>query len=181
MPASAIWKFAIWPFAAQPAGDGVSYQDPSAVGAADWFEEYDAAGPGLRFSCTMCGNCCTGPEGYVLYAQAEGEAIAKRLGIGVDEFVRDYTKETILGRSLKEKLSPQGLDCVFLDRASVPEKAVCGIYEARPEQCRTWPFWRSLVQSRRNWESAKRTCPGLDRGRLIPPQQIRVLRDKVDR
>jgi Fe-S-cluster containining protein len=158
---------------------GMSYQDPHT--AADWFEEYDPAGPGLRFACTMCGNCCTGPEGYVLYTEEEGRAIAARLGITVEEFVRDYTKETILGRSLREKRSAYGLDCVFLDRESAPGKAVCGIYEDRPEQCRTWPFWKSLVQSRRNWEAAKRTCPGLDRGRLTPPQQIRVLRDKVDR
>jgi hypothetical protein len=25
---------------------------------------------GLRFKCTMCGNCCTGPEGYVLVTDA---------------------------------------------------------------------------------------------------------------
>ena len=38
----------------------------------DWFDEPNPAGVadaqerGLRFSCTMCGNCCTGPAGYVL-------------------------------------------------------------------------------------------------------------------
>jgi Fe-S-cluster containining protein len=147
----------------------------------DWFDDYDPSGPGLRFGCTMCGNCCTGPEGYVLYSEAEGAAIAARLGISVEEFIRDYTKETMLGRSLREKPSERGLDCVFLDRQRVPGKAVCGIYEDRPEQCRTWPFWKSLVQSRHAWETAKRMCPGLDRGRLIPPEQIRILRDKVDR
>ena len=43
--------------------------------ASDWFEDYDASGPGLRFSCTMCGNCCTGPEGYILYTEAEAAFI----------------------------------------------------------------------------------------------------------
>jgi len=149
--------------------------------AKDWFEGYDSGGPGLRFACTMCGNCCTGPEGYVLYTAEEAAAIAAGLGISVAEFERDYTKETMLGRSLREKLSDRGLDCVFLDRESIPGKAVCGIYEARPSQCRTWPFWKSLVQSQRAWETAKRTCPGLDRGRLVPPEEIRILRDAVDR
>jgi uncharacterized protein len=146
----------------------------------DWFEDYDAEGPGLRFSCTMCGNCCTGPEGYVLFTPEEADAIAARLGITRDEFVRDFTKETILGRSLMETATPFGLDCIFLDRQSIPGKAVCGVYEDRPAQCRTWPFWKSLLQSRRSWEVAKRTCPGLDRGKLIPPEQIRILRDTVN-
>ena len=146
----------------------------------DWFEDYDGEGPGLRFSCTMCGNCCTGPEGYVLYTQTDAAAIAARIGISVDEFVRDYTKDTMLGRSLKEKQTEFGLDCIFLDRTTIPGKAICGIYEDRPAQCRTWPFWKSLVQSRRSWEVAKRSCPGIDRGRLIPPEQIRILRDTVN-
>lgn len=135
---------------------------------------------GLRFACTMCGNCCTGPEGYVLYTEEEGRALAARLGVTDEEFARDYTKETTLGRSLKEKMTPFGLDCVFLDREKIPGKAVCGVYEDRPAQCRTWPFWPSLLRSERHWTAAKRGCPGLDKGKLIPPEQIRILRDTVD-
>lgn len=105
--------------------------------------------------------------------------MARRLGISESEFVRDYTKETYLGRSLKETATPFGLDCVFLDRTTIPGKAVCGIYEDRPRQCRTWPFWSNIVRSRKTWKIAKRTCPGLDKGQLIPPEQIRILRDST--
>jgi len=145
----------------------------------DWFESYDDAGPGLRFSCTMCGNCCTGPEGYVLFSEDEGKAIAARLGISFDEFIREYTKKTPLGRSLAEKRTSFGLDCIFLDREKIPGKAVCGVYEDRPAQCRTWPFWSEIIASRQTWERTKRTCPGIDKGPLIRPEQIRILRDKV--
>jgi uncharacterized protein len=156
----------------------MSYQSRSS----DWFEGVDPTGmgPGLRFRCTMCGNCCTGPEGYVLFTPAEGEAMAARLGISFEGFVRDYTKETILGRSLKETATPHGLDCIFLDRRTIPGKAVCGMYEDRPAQCRTWPFWSSVVRSRSTWEQTRRTCPGIDTGQLIAPEEIRILRDKVD-
>jgi uncharacterized protein len=149
----------------------------------DWFEEPDKSTgrPGLRFKCTMCGNCCTGPEGYVNLSDAEAESLAKRLGITVDEFIRDYTRDTVFGRSLKERPSPAGLDCIFLDRQSIPGKAVCGVYEDRPEQCRTWPFWPSVIASRRTWEHAKRTCPGIDQGPLIPPEQVRIQRDRTPR
>ena len=128
----------------------------------------------------MCGNCCTGPEGYVLFTEEEGRAIASRLKVPYEQFLSDFTKDTILGRSLKERPTPFGLDCTFLDRDKIPGKAVCGIYQDRPAQCRTWPFWPSLVKSRRAWDAAKRTCPGIDSGRLVPPEQIRILRDKVN-
>ncbi len=142
----------------------------------EWF----AHAGGLSFQCTMCGSCCSGPEGYVLFTDAEAAALARRLNITVEEFLSRYTRDTIKGRSLIEKESPAGLDCIFLDRESVPGKAVCGVYEDRPAQCRTWPFWKSNLTSRAAWERAKRTCPGMDKGRMYTPQQIRILRDSVD-
>lgn len=133
--------------------------------------------PGLRFSCTMCGNCCSGPEGYVLVTDAEAQALADRLHISVEAFLTTYTHMTSQGRSLTEKLSAAGHDCVFLDREKVPGKAVCGVYEDRPRQCRTWPFWPSNLRNRAAWERAKRICPGMDQGAHYTPVQIRIARD----
>jgi Fe-S-cluster containining protein len=116
----------------------------------------------------------------VLYTPEDATAIAARLGIPPEDFVRDYTKQTFLGPSLREKLSPHGLDCVFLDRDRVPGQAVCGIYEDRPAQCRTWPFWKSVVKTPHSWAVASRHCPGINTGPLTAPQQIRILRDTVD-
>jgi Fe-S-cluster containining protein len=127
----------------------------------------------------MCGNCCSGPEGYVLFTDDEAQSLAARLGVSVAEFIRDYTKKTPLGRSLAERRTSHGLDCIFLDRDKIPGKAVCGVYEDRPAQCRTWPFWTEIIATRQTWERTKRTCPGLDKGSLIPPDQIRILRAKV--
>jgi Fe-S-cluster containining protein len=155
----------------------MSYQSPT-----DWFDSTDptGSGPGLRFQCTCCGNCCTGPEGYVLFTEQEGDRLAARLGVSREVFVRDYTKQTSLGISIKEKLSPHGLDCIFLDREKIPGKAVCGVYEDRPAQCRTWPFWKSVIRTEQSWRNAAHGCPGINRGKLVPPEQIRILRDRVD-
>ncbi|HYE03720.1 MAG TPA: YkgJ family cysteine cluster protein [Phycisphaerales bacterium] len=146
----------------------------------EWFAEgLPDDAPALSFGCTLCGNCCSGPPGYVLVSDAEARALAARLKITLADFLARYTAITPEGRSLIEKPSPRGLDCVFLDRAAVPGKAVCGVYEDRPAQCRTWPFWPSVVRSRAAWERAGRTCPGMGRGRPYTVQQVRVLRDAV--
>jgi Fe-S-cluster containining protein len=142
----------------------------------DWFQPRG----GLRFQCTCCGNCCTGPEGYILFTEAEGAAIAARLGLSREQFLANYTKQTTLGVSLKEKETPHGLDCVFLDRQTSPGKAICGIYEDRPAQCRTWPFWKSIVRTEASWQASSHNCPGINRGKLISPDQIRILRDSMD-
>lgn len=147
----------------------------------EWFDKPDDAGvPGLRFACTLCGNCCSGPEGYVLVSDEEVSALAHRLGVTFAEFIRAYTHETSRGRSLTEKPSPGGLDCVFLDREKVPGKAVCGVYEDRPAQCRTWPFWRSNLGSRWSWKRAAAMCPGMNSGPRFTPLQIRGARARVD-
>ena len=142
----------------------------------EWFSQ----GPGLAFSCTMCGRCCTGPEGYVIVSDAECQALAARLGLTAEDFKDRYTHKTSQGRSLNEHKTEHGYDCIFLDREKIPGKAVCGVYEDRPAQCRTWPFWKSNLTSKSAWERAKRTCPGMDKGRVYSVQQIRVLRDVVD-
>lgn len=144
----------------------------------EWFARGGAGEPaGLRFSCTMCGNCCTGPEGFVLVSDAEVSALAKRLGVGEAEFIERYTRVLPNGRSLIERETHAGHDCVFLDRDAVPGQAVCGVYEDRPAQCRTWPFWPSNLEGERSWKRAGAICPGINRGTLHTPAQIRVQRD----
>ncbi|MBC7834194.1 MAG: YkgJ family cysteine cluster protein [Phycisphaerales bacterium] len=146
----------------------------------EWFAESKSdADPALSFGCTLCGNCCSGPPGYVLMTDDELAALAKRLGISTKCFIAEYTVMSEEGRSLKERPSERGLDCIFLDREKIPGKAVCGVYEDRPAQCRTWPFWPSVTKSRVTWDRAKRSCPGMDKGKPYTVQQIRILRDAV--
>lgn len=151
-----------------------------AQSATEWFDQpdpTDAEGrPGLAFECTMCGCCCSGPEGYVLVSDLEAAALAQRLSLSTEAFLASYTRETSAGRSLTEKTSGAGLDCVFLDRTTIPGKAICGVYEDRPAQCRTWPFWRSTLGSRSAWERAKAICPGMDKGTRFTPLEIRARR-----
>lgn len=141
----------------------------------EWYSD------GLRFQCTQCGNCCTGPPGVVWFDDNEAKAIAAQLGLNEDEFRARYAHRVDDRWSLTERQTEHGFDCVFLDRTSVPGKAVCSIYRSRPLQCRTWPFWPEMLESRRSWTTFKRMtpCPGMDSGPLIPADQIRITRAKM--
>ena len=134
----------------------------------DWFED------GLRFSCTQCGNCCTGLPGAVWFTQEEGMAMAKKLGITIDHFYKRFARKIGTRWSLTENVIAGKYDCVFLDRET--EKPSCKLYGARPSQCRTWPFWPENLRSEASWLRAKHKTPclGMDTGRLIPASEIHL-------
>jgi len=141
--------------------------------AREWYAE------GLSFECTQCGNCCTGGPGAVWYSDEEAQAMADELGVSLEAFTKTYTRRLFGKRSLREHRTKHGYDCIFLDRTKVPGRAVCGIYRARPLQCRTWPFWPENLVSRDAWEEARREtpCPGMGKGTTVPLRQIRIRLD----
>lgn len=116
---------------------------------------------GVHFACTGCGACCTGSPGFVWVEEEEIEQMASFLGVGIDHFVERYVRKVGDRLSLRE-LMPN-YDCVFLkDRQ-------CSIYEARPRQCRTFPFWPKVMESRDSWNRAARYCEGMsENAPLIP-------------
>lgn len=133
---------------------------------------------GLRFECTQCGRCCTGPPGYVTFTDEEAVAMAAALGLTTEAFLDRYATSDGLHRSLREVPTEHGYDCVFLDRTSIPGKAVCSIYEARPLQCRTFPWWPGNLRSERDWKRLGRECEGVGRGDFVPVEEIRIERDR---
>jgi len=112
---------------------------------------------GLRFTCTQCGNCCTGAPGYTWVSDAEIAALAARMGLDEAAFRSRYTR-SVGGRgiSLTEKANN---DCVFYQRG-----VGCTVYQDRPKQCRTWPFWRRNLADRAAWTASAGGCPGMDHG-----------------
>lgn len=114
---------------------------------------------GLRFGCTGSGQCCRnhGEYAYVYLEEVEVEALAAHLNLPVYEFYHRYCVEDDGFTTLRMDV-PQ---CPFLD-----ERGKCGVYEARPVQCRTWPFWEENLKSPNRWKRAAEICPGIGRGRL---------------
>ncbi len=104
--------------------------------------------------------------------------MAAKVGLTVEEFERRFTRSINGRRSLNERETSHGFDCTFLDR-TVKGRATCRLYEARPTQCRTWPFWPENLASPAAWNRAKKATPclGMDNGPIIPIESIRIQRD----
>jgi len=120
---------------------------------------------GLRFECTRCGNCCTGSTGTVTVNDAEIAALAACVELDETAFREQCTRIMSDGSvSLREK---PNYDCVFWAR-----DRGCLVYEHRPMQCRTWPFWGANVRDRGGWDEEARHCPGMNKGRLYSLDEI---------
>ena len=127
---------------------------------------------GLSFSCTLCGNCCSGEPGYVWATKEEVAAIAKFLGRNDGKLDEKHLRRVGLHYSLTEK--PDG-DCIFLKREN--GKATCPIYPVRPLQCRTWPFWNENLRSEQSWNATHDSvCPGMNKGPHHTLVQIETIR-----
>ncbi len=118
-----------------------------------WFKD------GLRFTCSGCGDCCTGAPGFVWVTREEIEDLAREVKLSPEEFEKRYVRRVGIRKSLIEYASG---DCVFFDTNT----RKCTVYHARPKQCRTWPFWQSNVQTPADWQHTCEVCPGSGRGKL---------------
>ena len=126
---------------------------------------------GLRFECQGEGKCCVtrGRYGYVYLSFNDRRRLALYLGITSAEFTSTYTNKV---DGLYE-LKYTGNDCPFLNRGR------CSAYDARPNQCRTWPFWPENMNEA-VWErEVAAWCPGVGKGRLYTADEIEeILKSK---
>ena len=106
-------------------------------------------------ACEECeGQCCTGESGYIYVTKTEIFAIAEFLRIDVNEFALKYLFKKGYRYSIKERKVGDSYECVFYDKANNG----CSIYEARPKQCRTFPFWDYF---KTRLDELKEECPGI--------------------
>ncbi|WP_460056201.1 YkgJ family cysteine cluster protein [Spirochaeta dissipatitropha] len=127
---------------------------------------------GLHFGCTQCHICCRGEPGYVMLSMKDIHKMADFLSMSVRSFAEKYCRpvrrqaETYV--SLIEK---SNYDCVFWDQG-------CTIYDSRPLQCSSYPFWKSILDQDDGWENEKSYCPGIGKGKLFSVKEIDEILDK---
>lgn len=106
-------------------------------------------------ACSECeGRCCTGESGYIYVTKSEIVAIAKLLNLSVNEFGVKYLYKNGYKYSIKERLVGDSYECLFYDSANNG----CKIYEARPSQCISFPFWDYY---KTKVDELKQECPGI--------------------
>ena len=107
-------------------------------------------------ACASCGGaCCTGESGYIWIKYPEMVKMAEFLELTIEEFATMYLKKVKHRYSLVEKrLEDDNFACIFFNN----ELKQCSIYEVRPRQCRTFPFWETF---KNNKEEVKNECPGI--------------------
>ncbi|WP_096021812.1 YkgJ family cysteine cluster protein [Campylobacter lanienae] len=105
--------------------------------------------------CDECGGkCCTGESGYIWISEDEIRSLGEYLGYKT-ELIKEIFLEKFGNRySIKEKPYKGGLACIFFDE----KNKNCSIYEYRPNQCRSFPFWEHF---KRNFKELERECIGV--------------------
>jgi uncharacterized protein len=121
---------------------------------------------GLRFQCQRCSGCCRGEPGYVFLQEDDIERLARRLGTDRSGFLKRYCRVVEMGLerlySLKEK---KNNDCEFWDSG-------CSLYDDRPVQCSSYPFWSHIMEAAANWKAEAASCPGMGKGKFFSKADI---------
>jgi Fe-S-cluster containining protein len=130
---------------------------------------------GLRFSCRRCSSCCRNESGFVFLSGEDLRRLSAACNMEYAGFVTTWCRWIPWGGgefrlSLKEK---SDYDCIFW-------KNGCTVYEARPLQCRAFPFWNSVLSSRKAWEAAGTGCPGMDCGAMHSREEIEACLERQE-
>lgn len=121
---------------------------------------------GLRFECTACSKCCRHEPGFVFLSSKDILHLMCATGLAFKEFLVKFTRTVDLGTGLAiSLLETARFDCIFWNDG-------CSVYNARPLQCSTYPFWERIVESRESWMAEAEDCPGMGTGPSLTMELI---------
>ena len=97
-------------------------------------------------------------------------ALTAGLGMSTAQFTRRYCAKTDGHWHIRD--APGALECRFLSGKR------CTVYDARPTQCRTWPFWPEVMHAKAWQREVAKFCPGVGKGRLWSVDEIRAVLER---
>ena len=111
-----------------------------------------------RFACQPgCIACCT-QKGWVYLTEQDILNAASFVKMTQAAFEKRYVYRTKNRRRLRMAAASQ---CPFLLESG------CSIHPVKPVQCRIFPFWPEMLESRKEWFEAAKYCPGIGKGDLV--------------
>ena len=111
---------------------------------------------GVVFQCQPnCGRCCDEPGGIVYLTKDDAKRLAEHHAIEVKEWLERDCQTTLDGRFVLDSDAETDI-CIYLD-----SEKKCMVYEARPDQCRAYPWWIENLASKRTWNRTMDECPGI--------------------
>jgi len=127
---------------------------------------------GLRFQCQPgCTACCT-QKGYVYLTAGDVDRAAAFLKMTPEAFEQKYVFRRKHLRRLR--IAPE-TRCYFLRDGG------CTIHAVKPTQCRIFPYWPELIESKREWKKTAKYCPGIGKGPLIQIEAAKAQADEMRR
>ncbi len=127
---------------------------------------------GVQFSCQGSGKCCVshGEFGFVYMTLADRKRMAKSLQMSTSVFTKKYCRKS---DGFYHLIDGANQACIFLKNKS------CSVYEGRPTQCRTWPFWPEVMGAKTWKNEVAKFCPGVGKGKTWSKQEIeKALQDQ---
>lgn len=129
----------------------------------------------IKFECqNSCkGRCCkpfqVGGAAFIFLTDAD----IYRLHIFLKQPIPSFTKSAQFSSTRFSKIPKhvwymkmkEDGSCHFL------KDGKCTAYEARPTQCRTFPFWPENM-NKESWNALKTECPGIDQGENLNESDV---------
>lgn len=130
---------------------------------------------GLRFECKRCSYCCGHSPGFVYLSQKDVYLLSRHFNLSQKEFIEKYCRcaNYYEGKQVVALKEEKNYDCTLW-------KNGCTAYEARPVQCRTYPFWSWMIANRETWNDCAKDCPGINSGRLWTKEEIEGQKAEYD-
>jgi len=113
------------------------------------------AAPDFVFACHRCGLCCRAGHGRVWVEAEDLPALAEACG----ESEASFTARRVLVDEGRLSLRERADGCCTL----LEDGNQCRAYEARPAQCRSFPYWPEILSGGAALDAAAGMCPGIQR------------------
>ena len=119
---------------------------------------------GIQFQCQGSGKCCVsrGEYGYVYVTIEDRRKLAKHFKLSTTQFTKKYCNQEAGIWKIRD----------FTDACSFLKENKCSVYQARPMQCRTWPFWPENMGAKAWNKEVTSFCPGVGKGKHWSAEEI---------